>query len=130
MRNVMYSVPLKKLYKVVASCNYNEKADFCPVLLEVMDRTILQNNNGCAFLLQVWTRKGDMVFERALDQPCCNWNIADDKFMYQETPESPEIYLVRLFIDKKAIVFKFTLPSEADEESIVDNRTNTYYDVD
>ena len=41
MRNVMYSVPLKKLYKVVASCNYNEKADFCPVLLEVIDKTIL-----------------------------------------------------------------------------------------
>lgn len=66
MSKVMDSVPLKKLYKVVASCNYNEKADFCPVLLEVIDKTILEHNNGCAFLLQVWTKNGDMIFERAM----------------------------------------------------------------
>ena len=114
MRNVMYSVPLNKLYKVVASCNYNEKADFCPVLLEVKDKSILQHNHRCPFLLQVWTRKGEMVFERALKQPCCNWNIAGDKFMYQETPESACIYLVLLFMDKKAVIFKFTLPRDSE----------------
>ena len=130
MRNVMYSVPLKKLYKVVASCNYNENALFCPVLLEVIDKTIKKNNNGFAFLLQVWTRNGDMIFERALETPCCNWNIANDKFMYQESHDSSDIYLVHLYMEKKAIVFKFTLPDDDEGQSIVKNRTNTHYDED
>ena len=51
MNKVQYRVPLKKLYKVVASCQYNEKGDFCPVLVEIKDKTILENNNGCRFLL-------------------------------------------------------------------------------
>ena len=41
MQNIQYKVPLKKLYKVLASCQYNEKGDFCPVLVEIKDPTIL-----------------------------------------------------------------------------------------
>ena len=40
MANVMYSVPLSKLYQVVASCQYNEGADFCPVLVKIKDEFI------------------------------------------------------------------------------------------
>lgn len=40
MQQVMYSVPLNQLYKLMASCNYNENADFCPVLVRIMDPII------------------------------------------------------------------------------------------
>lgn len=50
--------------------------------------------------------------------------------MYQENPKSPDIYLVRLFMEKKAIVFKFTLPMDLEGQCIVENRTNTHYDSD
>ena len=40
MQQVMYSVPLNQLYKLMASCNYNENADFCPVLVRIMDPKI------------------------------------------------------------------------------------------
>ena len=33
MKQVMYSVPLDKLYRVMASCQFAEDSDFCPVLL-------------------------------------------------------------------------------------------------
>lgn len=36
------------------------------------------------------------MFEKSLEKPICNWNITEDKFLFQETPESPYIYLVSL----------------------------------
>ena len=37
MNKVMYSVPLNKLYQVMASCQYNEDSEFCPVLVKIVD---------------------------------------------------------------------------------------------
>ena len=42
MTKVMYSVPLSKLYQVVASCQYNEGAEYCPVLVQIKDKDILK----------------------------------------------------------------------------------------
>ena len=74
MQKVMYHVPLYKLYKVVASCLYEEGALFCPVLVKIIDLTVLKENEGKPFLLQVWSIKGEMVFERSLSMPPANWN--------------------------------------------------------
>ena len=51
MNKVMYSIPLNKLYKVIASCQYNEAADFCPVLVKIIDPTVLLNNDQYPYLL-------------------------------------------------------------------------------
>ena len=40
VKAAMYSVPLNKLYEVIASCQYNETALFCPVLVKVVDEKI------------------------------------------------------------------------------------------
>ena len=37
MNKVMYNVPLNRLYKVLASCQYNEGANYCPVLVKIID---------------------------------------------------------------------------------------------
>ena len=66
MKEVMFSVPLSKLYKVIGSCNYNEDALFCPVLVEIIDPEVLIKNGNLKFLLQVWGRQGDMLFEKPL----------------------------------------------------------------
>ena len=41
-----------------------------------------------------------MVFEKPLDYPVCNWNIAKDKFVFQLSPDTPQIYLVKLYLEK------------------------------
>ena len=51
-----FKVPLDKLYKVLASCNYNVMNKYCPVLLEIEDETCLNKNGGKPFLLQVWDK--------------------------------------------------------------------------
>ena len=42
MKGVMYSVPLNKLYKVLSSCNFNENSRFCPVLVQIIDKKIIE----------------------------------------------------------------------------------------
>ena len=96
----MYEVPLDDLYEVVASCQYNSDGEFCPVLLKIIDKSIKRKNGGLPFLLQVWNKRGDMIFERALEKPCCNWNISGDVFLFQEEPHLPEIYLLKLYHGK------------------------------
>ena len=51
MQEIQSKVPLKGLYKVIASCNYNENSHYCPVIIEIKDKTILRNNNMHPFLL-------------------------------------------------------------------------------
>ena len=84
MRNIEFNVPIDELYKVVASCNYNINNFYCPVLVKIIDETILDRMTRKAYLLQVWNKLGEMVFERSLNQPVANWNISGDIFMYQE----------------------------------------------
>ena len=100
LQTVQYKVPLKKLYKVLASCQYNESGLYCPVIVEIKDKTILQNNNMHPYLLQVWSIKGEMLFEKPLMKPVVNWNISKDRLMFIEEIDSTTFYLVKLFPDK------------------------------
>ena len=42
MDKVMYEIPLEKLYRVIASCQYEEGSDFCPVLVKIMSPEIVE----------------------------------------------------------------------------------------
>ena len=93
-------MPLNELYVIMASCNYFDNQVFCPVLIRMVDPTILELNFPNQYLLQVWSNKGEMVFERAMVKPVVNWNIVEDKFLFQEEAGKPEIFMVRLFIER------------------------------
>ena len=112
MKEVMFKIPLTKLYKLEASCQYNEDSNFCPVLVRITDKQVLKEYGGKLFLLQVYNRAGEMVFERPLDQPVVNWNISGDNFVFQEYSDVPIVYVVKLYVDKMPIIFKFKLPAK------------------
>ena len=124
MEKVQYRVPLHHLYEVVASCVYTEGADFCPILVKIVDKTILEVNKGMRYLVQVWNSNGDLVFEKPLSKPVCNWNISNNKFIFLEDCNSCDIWLVKLFMDKEPVLYKLTLPG-----GIIKDRENTYYDA-
>lgn len=50
-----------------------------------------------------------MLFEKSLNQPLTNWNMNCDKFLFQERNKGP-VFLVKLYDDEQAQVFKFKLP--------------------
>ena len=54
------------------------------------------------YLLQVWTDKGEMIFEKPLAKRVANWNISNNKFVFQETRDSQDVYVVRLCDDPVA----------------------------
>ena len=123
MHKVMYSVPLNQLYEVVASCNYDEKSNFCPVLIRIVDEKIKSFNPGKHYLVQVWTKEGQIIFERAMSKPISNWNITRDKFLFQETANSPEVFLLQLYMDKTPILFKFKF-----SENVTAGRINSVFE--
>ena len=84
LSKVMYEVELHKLYEVMASCQFKEDSDFCPVMVKINHSDIIEYNNGLEYLLQVWTIHGVMVFERPLSKPVATWNICGDKLLFQE----------------------------------------------
>ena len=125
MRNIEFNVPIDELYKVVASCNYNINNFYCPVLVKIVDETILDRMTRKAYLLQVWNKLGEMVFERSLNQPVANWNISGDIFMYQEDSKDSHIWLIKLYKQKSPHIFKITLPDGVMDS---ENRVNSYFD--
>ena len=121
----MYQVPLSRLYQIMASCQYDEGAKFCPVLVKINDDDIQANNNGCGFLLQVWTLKGEMIYEKPLDKPISNWNISEDTLLFTEEVDSTDVWLIKLFEDKQPIVYRFTLPNLH-----MSKKVNSVYDAE
>lgn len=62
-----------------------------------MDEEIKAKNDGYKYLLQVWSKSGELIFEKSLRQPVCNWNISSNIFIFQEKIDSSEIHVVRLY---------------------------------
>ena len=77
MAKVKTEINLSQLYKVLASPQFRDTADFCPILVQIIDEEIIKNNDNKEYLVQVWDRKGQMIYERALRKPCSNWGISD-----------------------------------------------------
>ena len=110
MSSVQYKVPLDELYVVMASCQFKENADFSPVLLRIVDDEIRAQNQEKSFLLQVWSRYGNMVFEKPMANPCTNWNISENIFVFSEKVDCETVWLVKLSLEKEPVVFKFNMP--------------------
>ena len=123
MNKVQYKVPLNELYEVMASCQYKENADFSPVLLRIVDKDILTLNQDAPFLLQVWSRYGNMVFEKPMMQPCSNWNISENIFIFSEEVNCSTIWLVKLGLEKEPVVFKFMMPND-----VIEGQANSKWD--
>ena len=115
MKKVEFKVPLNQLYEVEASCYDTEGADYCGLLVRIVDKTILSMNADLPYLLQVWQYGGKLVFEKPLAKPVENWNITQDKFLFQEDANVPELFLICLNQGKQPQVFKCQLPPNLTE---------------
>ena len=80
------------------------------MLVKIVDKDILQKNDNFPFLLQVWSIKGEMIFEKRMMKPPENWNISGNKLIYMEENNSNKIFLVKLFLDSEPVLFVFELP--------------------
>ena len=51
-----------------------------------------------------------MVYERNLDEPPNQWNIAQDMFMFHESEDSDVVHVLKLRSDDCATLFEFKFP--------------------
>ena len=49
-------------------------------------------------------------------KPVVNWNISKDRLMFVEEEKSTTFFLVKLFEDKKPIIYKFKMPESVNDE--------------
>ena len=64
----------KGLYKIIGTLVANNQQKFCPILLEISDsKLIKKENNPCKYLLQVWTQKGEMIYEQRMERAIRGW---------------------------------------------------------
>ena len=77
LQKIKFDVELDAIYKVIDSCSYNSSNFWCPIILKVGE--MLRENTNIKqfkkeefqlknklknFLLQVWDKKGRMIYER------------------------------------------------------------------
>ena len=58
-----YKVPLNELYAVRSTCCSNELNLYCPIVLEITNTELQKLYNG-TFLIQIWNKQGELLFER------------------------------------------------------------------
>ena len=112
MAKIFYTVKISQLYEVVDSCVYDMKSVFCPVLLRIKNEKIKQENGGLEYLLQVWSNRGMLVYEKQLSKRPSDWNISTDKFVFMEEDAPNKVSVVKLELYKRPTLFEFTLPKE------------------
>jgi hypothetical protein len=82
LKECSYSISMSDLYDVKETCHYHQGMDYCPVLIDIK-ATILQDKRGAKYLLQVWKRHGEKVFERPLKNEIKHWSISYKYFLYK-----------------------------------------------
>ena len=100
MAKVEFKIPLNKLYEIKAECRDTDSGNFCAVLLHVVDDEIKALNENKSYLLQVWKRGGQLIFERPLTKSLWCWNMTSEKFVFQENRYRREIFLISLYMDQ------------------------------
>ena len=116
-------VPLKDLYDLEASCNYNQTNSWCPVLLKVGE--VLQkkfpDELKNPYLLQVWSNLGELVFERSLSNSVMSWGIFGDTFIFQEKNQpSNRVFLLRCRQGQSAVLFEIDLQLNQEDFDLID----------
>ena len=110
INKIKYDVPLDNLYKIIDSCNYAEGNKYCPVILAV-GKDIKPQQRLTDYLLQVWDRQGQMLYERQLHRKLKNWGIFGDIFLFQEDNNKDDICFLKLRKDAPATLFTIEVDS-------------------
>lgn len=115
--HLSFDINLNKLYKLEETLSNNKNSAFSLVLLRIVDPELIElngkNKKGQLFkyLLQVWSQKGYLYYERKMAEKPCMMNIIGKVVIFKEDAEDNDVYVVKLRMQKHASLFKFTLPA-------------------
>ena len=81
--NMSFNIDTSQLYVLEKSCMQNQANPFCPVLLRITNETLAKRYGG-QYLIQVWNRQKELIFQRVRTQPITSWNLTGKYFVFKE----------------------------------------------
>jgi len=81
---VKKDIPLTELYTVVKTCSTNEKNNLVAVLKQIGDKLAREAFIGFKYLLEIWNRKGELIYQRQLKHQVRSWSLSSfqNTFIY------------------------------------------------
>lgn len=99
-KQIMYQINLSDLYEIVDTCYYAQAMPYCPILVHCKQTE--------RYLLQVWNKSGDMVYEKILTQRPTAWCVTHQILVFKphEADQSAKedcYNIVYLYRDNKTV---------------------------
>lgn len=95
-------------YRVKNHCHYDPltvgTSDFSIFQIEITDEELRQSYQG-RFILEVWSKQGERIFQKVLKDECTQWKLYKDVFVFKNSVESPLIHVIWLN-ERKMIAIK------------------------
>jgi hypothetical protein len=116
--SLSFHVSLDDLYVLEDAINNNQNNLFSPVILRIVDPTILKANETdeagtpYAYLMQVWNHVGVLIYERKLIQKPALWNMSGKALLFKETVNSCYLYMIKLRNNKHPSLYRLDLPQK------------------
>jgi hypothetical protein len=85
---VSHNIPISELYKIEGCCNHSEANSFCAVQIKIENMELQKKYKG-RYLLQVWSKKGELVYSKILQQPLHLWNLIGDHLIFVQSEKEP-----------------------------------------
>ncbi|CDW75601.1 wd-40 repeat protein [Stylonychia lemnae] len=87
--DVSNEVPLTELYKIVDTCYANDNGQFITILLSVENEHLRVGYEGCKYVLQVWNKLKQRVYQQPLKERLKSWN-SNNKYVIFAYKESAD----------------------------------------
>ena len=106
----MPNLPLIDLnqYRIKNFCHYDptlvNTTDYSIFQIEILNDDLQRFYQG-RFILEVWTRSGDRIFQKILKEEVTQWKVYNNTFIFKGANDSPLIYVLWLQ-DRKMIAIK------------------------
>lgn len=125
LKDISYQIDLDNLYELKRTSFYHSRMQYVAVVLQIQDKMLRTIFKG-RYLLQVWKKGGQKVFQKILNSEIEHWVCYNDTLIYR-TPEGNEFDDCITIIDlkdpmrKKIYVKDFSRhipPVDSEEEEV------------
>ena len=74
--DVSLVVPLDEVMKIEKHCFDNNNFSICPILIKIQSPDVKEIYGDKNYLLQIWKKNGERIYQKALKKPVRVWNIS------------------------------------------------------
>ena len=96
------------MYRIKSHCHSDPSIvnthDYLIFQVEILDVDLQRYYQG-QFIMEVWTKAGDRIFQRVLKEECRHWKLCNNVFTFKTSATSPLLHVMWLH-ERKMISVK------------------------